>query len=617
MNQKERGMKQKTILLLSILTLLLYFILSVSLRAYIFRGTFSGFIPYSAESASHFYYAQRLQEHKKIPRLDKTIQYPEGCFVFRKTSIFMEYIVAWLYNHLPHKVTQNDFQSFTRFSMPLFYSFSIFAIFLSAFALTGQASKSLLAAALLVFSRASIERSSGFEFLSENFSLPFIFFHFAFVLTAFQSRKKQTLFFLLSGFSLSIALASWKITQFYLLIFSFFLVAAYLFDKHENNSIKNCAMLTAAFCVLTGTLTPYLREGKFLFSLPCLLLYFMAFMPHEGRNFKTKSLMLAGFLLLTACAYSFLLPPSFKSAMYSHVYGMLIYKIKFMLHKPADASLLPPDVRAFWVQPFLSPTLKETADAFALLLPLSVAGCFTLLKFFAQKKASKAHLFLLFFNAAFFIFYIFFTRMRAFLVFFNCLSCVVFLHSLKFDKKSGFVLLCCLVVGAESYHALSQQKSWLTRTLYGISANQPPVKISMPYENELLEAVKKYTRPDDVILTRWALSPMIHAYTGRKIILHAFFESEDIRKKNQQFNELLFADENSLYRQCKTKWHAGILIAARNMTDESTNSERYMANIKNLKPEMAIVKLLQAESKAKHFKLIYENPMYRMFQIVD
>lgn len=126
-----------------------------------------------------------------------------------------------------------------------------------------------------------------------------------------------------------------------------------------------------------------------------------------------------------------------------------------------------------------------------------------------------------------------------------------------------------------------------------------------------------YKRAGDVILTRWSLSTMLHAYTGRKIVLHAFFESRDIREKNQTFNELLFSDEDKLFEHCKSVWHATILILANNMLGDAPNTERYMAAVKQLQPDMAVVKLLeQTPQQSKHFILLYENPMFRMFRIV-
>lgn len=597
--------------------LLVFFFISIGLRAYYFKTTFGGFIPYSAESASHFYYAQRLQEHKIIPALDKTIQYPEGLYVFKKTSIFMEYPTAWLYDSIFEKITAWDFHTFTRFLMPFFYSFSIFAVFMASFFLTRNATEALFTAVLLVLSRASVERSSGFEFLSENFSLPFIFFHFAFVLAAFQSQKRKTWLFLASGFFLSIALASWKITQFYLLLFSLFLAALYLMGKNKENGFKNCARITTVFCVLTGGLTPYLREGIFLLTAPCLLLYFTAFCPFPKSTLKTRYILLATYILFVLCAYRFFLPVSFTSAMYSHVYGMLFYKIKFLLHKPENALLLPAEVRAFWVPPFLSPSWKEVLNTSPLLIPMGFLGCFSLIKHLFRGKISETNLLLLFMNAAFLIFYVFFTRMRVFLIFFSCLSCIFFLHGAKQKHKALFVITCLLILFTESYHTLAGQKSYITGKIYGFPVNRPAVKLAMPYENGLLEAVKKHTRAGDIILTRWSLSPMLHAYTERKIVLHAFFESQDIREKNQKFNELLFSDEDKLFEHCKSVWHATILVLANNMPGDDPNTERYMANVKQLQPDMAVVKLLKQTPKSKHFILLYENPMFRMFRIVN
>lgn len=605
--------------------LLVFFFISISLRAYYFKTTFGGFIPYSAESASHFYYAQRHQEHKVIPALDKTIQYPEGLYVFKKTSIFMEYPSAWLYNAFFKKITAWDFQTFTRYFTPFFYSFSIFAVFMASFFLTRNAAEALFAAVFLALSRASVERSSGFEFLSENFSLPFIFFHFAFVLAAFQSQKRQTWLFLASGFFLSIALASWKITQFYLLLFSLFLVSLYLMGKNKENGFKNCAHSTTVFCVLTGLLTPYLREGIFLLTAPCLLLYFTAFCPLPKSTLKTRCILLTTYILFILCAYRFFLPDSFTSAMYSHVYSMLFYKIKFLLHKPENALLLPAEVRAFWVPPFLSPSWKEVLNTSPLLIPIGFLGCFSLIKHLFRGKIpvcvprtgrSEANLLLLFMNAAFLIFYVFFTRMRVFLIFFSCLSCIFFLHGAKQKHKALFVIATLLILFTESYHTLAGQKSFITGKIYNFPVNRPAVKLAMPYENGLLEAVKKHTRAGDIILTRWSLSTMLHAYTGRKIVLHAFFESPDIREKNQKFNELLFSDEDKLFEHCKFVWHATILVLAHNMIGDSPDTERYMANVKQLQPAMAVVKLLNQTPQSKHFNLLYENPMFRMFRIV-
>ncbi len=602
---------------LTFISLALLFLTGILIRLSYYHATFSGFVPYAAESASHYYYAKRIHSGAGVPYLDKTIQRPEGLKVFQKTSIFMEYAVVWLYNTAFSKLTGWDFHAFTRFTMPFFYMFSIFAVFIAAWALTQNLTPSFTACALLVFSRGAIERSTGFEFLSENFSLPFIFLHFSLVTAASRHAQKSSLLFFLSGIALSISLCSWKITQFYLAVFCVFLALWFLFSS-DMQTPQKCARFTLLFCILSGFAAPYLREGKFLITPPLLLLYFLCFSPLASAHLSGKSnriLFLLSFSCLAVVIYHTLLPSHFRTAMYSHVYGMLYYKIKFLLQKPADAALLPPDVRAFWVPPFLSPTFKEMLNAFPVLIPLSVAGCAYHLRQAARGKISREALLLVFFTLVFILFYIFFSRMRAFLAFFLCLSSAFFLHQITGSRKRLLAALCMLILGIEAAHSLRMSQSPLTRYLSGNDRALAPVKIIAYHENKLLDAVRKHTRPGDVILTRWALSPTLHAYEQRNIVLHAFFESPDIREKNQMFNESLFAGVEALHKKCKT-WNATILILARNMTDENFVSERYMANVKTLRPSMAVVKLLGDRQDGRYFKMLYDGEMFRMFRVI-
>jgi len=79
------------------ITLSFILILGFFVRLNIYkRNTFTS-TPFTNINAFHYYFAHLIAKGEKIPEISYKAQYPEGIYVFRTTSIFMEYVVGFLY----------------------------------------------------------------------------------------------------------------------------------------------------------------------------------------------------------------------------------------------------------------------------------------------------------------------------------------------------------------------------------------------------------------------------------------------------------------------------------------------------------------------------------------
>jgi hypothetical protein len=100
-------------------------------------------------------------------------------------------------------------------------------------------------------------------------------------------------------------------------------------------------------------LLPVLRSRWFFLSPGALVGWFFLFdfiLGSVWQNWKLRrGTLLAGAALL------FLLRPRTDS----HVFSLLLDKVKFFFQKPADPGLLSPETRIMWVEDFFSPRVDQ------------------------------------------------------------------------------------------------------------------------------------------------------------------------------------------------------------------------------------------------------------------
>ena len=613
---------------------------------------------FTSESALRLYYAEQVSDGKSLPTVDYKAQYPEGLDLFSRNPVVMEYTTGYLYSILGLKI---PFVDFIRLCIPLIASISIFAVYLTVKETTGSRPAGLLSALFYAVALPAVTRACGWEFLHETLALPALYFQGYFFLKGIRSGRLS--WGILSGFCLALALASWKISQLYFLIFSIFTGLTFLFGLGWSGFYRGYA-ITAVFAGLAGLTVPFLKDGLFLTSFAMIIFY--AFLIALFMKRYEAILKLRSRFIFPACLLLLLviLPQSSRNI---HVYNLMLYKIILLGQKPSDPLLLPFDVRALWIDPFVGPSLFELIYFFCPLLLLGVVSLGVVLpkiirgnqgivvvpkrnvrdvptgrdgspsknlfhrarapwKRFLTSNRGRGEVplaFILYNTVAFLMVYLLIRRLRVFFIYYLILLIGSLVAVILKRPRPGLIIglsliLICLGLEAGKPFGLS------TRLVFqpvlsssGIHERQHNFQTTTlgRSDQDLIEWLRKNTEPDEVILAPYHISPVIRAYADRAVNLTSLFEEKQLREKVREFTCSLFQSEEDLYRLANTYGADYLVYSIDMILDESQNSRHYLAGRPIIDEDVAAYRLHFLPNTLLRFGLIYENEFFRVFRV--
>jgi len=532
-----------------------------------------------------------VAQGKPIPVVDKKVQYPEGLRAREKTAWFMAFFVGYLYRIMPF--SNIPFDTYVRLFVPIFSSLSVLALFLLAREIWKNSLAAIISTLFYAFSLPAVARNVGFAFLKEHFALPFIFFHLYFFLSSLKPGKRYKIIF--SGLFLFLALGSWHLTQFYFGLLAVFMVLSLLWREKIFSLYRNFGVLVG-FAFLGGLIIPYLRASFFIFSYPMLLSYSLLLawaLISYGKVERRKVFLVSCLIFLGLSFLTFFFSPYTK--VYSHVYSLMLYKIRFLGQKPVDPALLPFEVRFYWFPDWTSPNLRYILTGFFILFLMGLWPLGKMVGRLLRREAGFAEKILLYFTLIFFILYLLLQRMEIFLSFFLAIFSggIIFLGRKRLFKRLAtcFIILALLVeVGVTASHGL-------TFDTYSLG--------------QLISWIRNNTGKDEVFLSSISPSLEILTYTGRPIVIHSFLESRDIRDKIKEFAYTIVSEgEGDLYSFCQ-KYGVNYLVIPRGIyTSTGPYSTRYITNHLEFDAQ-AIGYRLEVPGKAEPFSFKYRGKAYR------
>jgi len=591
--------------ILSVVALFLIFIETFQLKLKIYnrgvnlkKGEFGLF---RVEEATRYRYAKLVAEGKKIPEIDRRIQYPEGLKVNKHFTTLSQRTLGTTYRIFGFKI---PFHIYVIYFMFLYSSLSIFAVFLVSNLISANKIFSIIATLFYATSFASSSRTIAGGLVEEDFALPLMFFSFFFFLFSFKKTKK--IYSWISGFLLGVALISWHVSQFFYLILSVFVFAIYAFKKNEREKIFQSFLPLLIFASIFGIFSPLLRGGYFLLSFSQIAGYSFVLIHLFLR--KKKPLKILAVFILSFC-FLFLVsrPITAKHAEnYAHVYLLMWSKIKNLGSKPSfyeDVKKLPFDAKVLWQSSFVSPDFKFVKDIFLIVFLFSIAGFAQTLKTVIRRK-STPEILNLGFLISFFILFLLIRRLYVFVIFF--LSPVLAYGGNLFSKNKKLyalaVLLCSAGVVIQTKQTLPQLKAI-------------PRRIN-EYKQDLLKWMNKNLPLGSVILSNIGSAPEIVQNSTFKTVLHNHYEAKDIRDKTKEFYKAIYEDEEVLWNFARKYGAQYLIYHWEFLLDKSKNSVRYQVDRMTVFKKSACYKLHFRERELKHFELLYQNEYYRIFRVL-
>jgi tetratricopeptide (TPR) repeat protein len=548
------------------------------------------------ESAFHFRHFLMVAQGDGIPAVDSGIQHPEGLNTVRYITPVMEQVAGRLYRWFFSEMPPHVF--LVHFSIVI-SSLSILAIFFTAGAAWRSRVAAFICACFYALAPASLARTSGGGFIREDFALPFIFFSFGCFITCL--RKDKALVSSLGSVLLIIALSAWHVTQLYLSLFVVALVVAYLLKNDQDLPLKSMAVFVAMM-MAAALLIPVLRAKHFIFSpalmLSCGLLV-MAWMPFAKKRRPKKRRVVAGLILCGFLTASLLIQTALGT--YSHVYELLLAKVRFLGVLPQDPGRLSFEAKSMWTSAFVSPQLAELPFLLSASLIFGPIAVGIMIQRMLRRQSAAHEIVIAFLAGCMFILFLMIHRMSVFAIFFLvlCMGALTQVNSIRVKRAVYASLALCFLVQC---YLLPSFK------LVAFRPNQKDLK-------GVLAFIKNHSAADTPVLTTFQLGPAVAAYAAHPVALHSKFESKILRDKVARVYAALYRSEDAFYDVCK-KLKVGLFVYQPDMVQsDAPGSIRYLVGAKPLMTKSAAFNFHFTPHKLKHFNLLYQNPIYRVYGV--
>ena len=554
------------------------------------------------ENAFHYRYAKMAASGAGIPAIDPKMQYPEGMHVLRDEMPMMERFIGYAYRHFANPAT--PFHVFLLL-LACFYSS---AVLFPAFLLSMFAWKKPLAGIFTVllysFTYSFLGSVVLGSFIRQDFVLPFLFT--ATIAQCAGIEKRNIWFSAIAGLLLVFSFVSWHMAQFYYLVFLTGLTLLYFLQRDARAPIFHSVGLITALLLIASAIFLPLRASLFPLSLLMLAGYaliaqHLVFRNRDAAGWKRLGLFL---LFLGGLTAGVLLLAGEHYGQYSHVYRLIIDKMKFLGVKPADPSRMNFESRIMWTSSFLSPGLHLMFSLFGAAWIAGAAGAVAIAYRAIRARAIPVTSFLLLWMSVTFIaLFALIQRMDVFAVFYLCVIAGAIVPDHILSRKGMVMLPILFVLVGFNYRHIGR--------LYMVSMTPPqkPIKAALQF-------IRENTDRNDVVLASFPFSPVICAFTDRPVVIHSKFENREVREKVREFYTTLYRPEDDFYSFCR-KYNVRYFVYEPSMVlDTGTESIRYIADRLTLEQNTAAVLMQFMPTALQHFQLVYQSPNYRVYRVL-
>lgn len=546
---------------------------------------------FTLESALLFRYAN-LALQDAIPEHDSVVEYPAGVNPAHYFSLGGEIFFAKIY-----KICSSlwkgipDFERFYRYALPAYFLIlSVPALFFIGYTCTSSSAMGLLLACWYAVALPAVIRSTGQEFMRENFALPILCVHIAFFIYALKERKRSL--FWLSGLLVGLAWWMWDMTHMYLYVLAIFMVFWQI-------RWRWCLAVIVPVIVIT-LVNPYLRFHHAYTSVPVLVISAITLI---NRYFDgKKAVLLRAFSFVMLCAVSYY---SGYGSDYNHFSELIFAKLRFFNTKPLDPLLLSFNVRVLWAPALHSATFSDILKNFGCVLSIFVI---IILLIFRKKTSYQLfEKYILWFFAVFLLFYVFFVRVHVFTIIFGILLAIIFWRNTSTRVAKACVFVFFVLVVSGEYTRTLAQRPYMGRDAEYISLR------------ELTQWINDNTDRTDPILASYNLAGPIVLYGKRSVILQPKFEKSGTREKYHKFLETLFLNSEEPFYNFSQTHGARYFVYEKGFSwNKSVYAPAYCMAISSDSISETLAARFEGSHPGLHkFYPVYENFSFTVFRIVS
>lgn len=571
--------------------------------------TYGGDLPFTLESALQFRSTQMVYEGEGIPRLDPMIQYPEGIASFRTDTIMAEYVYACLARLLPDSMPLSDR---VRWITVFWFSLSIPWLACWVAWWTRSRTAGIWAALFYAVSLASVIRSTGIEISRENFAIPFLVAHLALDarLARNDLRAGRRAMAWGSALTLGLALATWDMIQFYVILWSVWWWFRCLRSPGLSGVDAGRWMYPSIALIVVGLLSPYHRRHGLLFS-PGLWFVYGVWLVYFISCYRSMTMWqrwacgLAPAVLLACWPFAY-------EAHYGHFGELALAKVRHLNVKPSDPSLLSFNQRILWVPALDSATWPLTRMLYPATLWLIVIAFASVLLSGVRRRITVVGAGwpqYTFFFCSSLIAYVLFVRFHVYLMLFAVW--VLGMWWAWARRRGGvwpYVVGMVLAGGmtVEALHVLENPARW----------GRPNV-----YYRELQELKEWLLEESDgePVLANFGVSAFILTYAGNPIILHPKFETPEIRHRMEDYGRTLFKGTEEAFRDWADRHGARYYVHALGefATRQPELQMRYFVDALAPPPYAAARIFEERPEAANYFEMLWGNRKYRVFRVIS
>lgn len=594
---------------LNVASLVLLFAIGLGVRRHVYTAqvkTVGESLPFTLESALSFRRVEQVVENGRLPDRDPDLEFPSGVVVNETDTVGDEYVYAALARIVPGRM---DLQERVRWIEASWFCLGIPLMALWLWWWKRSRWGAAIAALFYAVAASSVIRSTGQEISHENFALPLLIGHLAFLSLATSSRRFWPA--VVSAVLLAAALATWDMVQYYVLIRTIALMLLLAFGRTPTPGWCAWALQAVALGVM-GAVHPYLRAHGFLLSPPVLLVVGMVAAAAVQRlaargacraAWGKPAAVLA--IALLPVVTGWLVPNPYQDA-YGHFGELLAAKIRFLNHKPADPATLTFDQRIMWVPALNSADWHLTVRWFPAILPLTLIAVLVFLRR-SINQSDPEIIQLLSFGVVSFAAFGLFVRFHVFAAIFA--AALLGLWAARQSARPVLLRVFVLMLLMAGVVVEAAQVLYKPAERWGRFVYYRELK-------ELCSWLRRYASPEPV-LANFGVSAAALEYGKCPILLHPKFESPGIRNRVREFGEHLFKGSEKSFRQWAEQQGAQYYIhgVGEFSTIAPELQMRYFVNAMDPSPRSAARLFESAPESMTEFQFLWGNRKYRVYKI--